>query len=536
MGDGALSRRDQINTLERAVSTDINRLQSFRVTDEAQALRYLFDHRAPDDSAGGLGSVGEVLTAPLRASVLGGLLLRPGLGTLDCTVDEGVLCAVNPFSGDTTDDTPYKFVNDGGVPGTGVLVLEANASGLVRIDVVECSIVAGNADETDSRDIFNPLTGTFDAVSQDKVVRDVLTYRIRQGVPGAGYPAAVLGWLPLAVVNVPDGTLSWDECRVWDVRPLVSERVRHPHDVTLTAPATLKQNAYIYRVGDNVTGHLVLTGFVEAEGPDGYLLGGSLTEREGPLEFTNSGFTEPLWPNPGWSLITNHAWFVYALAPFGLPRWAEYAPASSFNRVPKSPRGLFVFTQSNPPDAFGRPLTAISIPTVYGLGGSTSNARALLTGVVTSIIRRVAYGHDGMTSFGLSPLPVTLDSYAAPDLLSVALQATLIAGVHFPSHATSVLLRLSVEWVAIPTTTSFITRTIVIFDANAQEGWRSIVRARDFDNYQEISEVLIPIPQSFVASQPYVITVTYDIDTTDLVITSILTPSASLEVAGWKVF
>ena len=77
-------------------------------------------------------------------------------------------------------------------------------------------------------------------------------------------------------------------------------------------------------------------------------------------------------PNVAAGFTTTDTGSVYALFPFGLPRWARYTDASALIRKPRSPRGLLVLSNEMP-NADGRPSADITIPAAYGFGASATS-------------------------------------------------------------------------------------------------------------------------------------------------------------------
>ncbi len=53
---------------------------------------------------------------------------------------------------------------------------------------------------------------------------------------GAGYPAAVAGWLPLCVASIPNAAPNNDTVTFWDVRPMLQDRARGVSDARNTIP------------------------------------------------------------------------------------------------------------------------------------------------------------------------------------------------------------------------------------------------------------------------------------------------------------
>lgn len=365
-----------VNNLERALSVDINRLQSFLAADRSELFRFLWGVGIGRDDldAGGVFTEPTALGSPLTAEVVNGFCARPGAGSsgsgLDILVDPGVLAFVFP-DGDT-DSSGYKIVRDPGlsaVPSS--LQMTANSSGATRIDVIECGY-ASSAVETDNRDVFNPGTNTFAAVSLTKAIQGSLIYRVRAGTPGGGFPGTVSGWLPLAVASVPTATTTNDTITFWDVRPLLADRVQQPFSSTFDYPRWHHAN---YVVDTSLGGSTYLLGTVEATATDIVNNSPSLRRLGGRLR--SSGITDAavdgvdLNSANNWSsTITTAVGYMYlAEGMFGLPRWARYAAAPGV-RTPRNPRGFVVVSTTPPCDFYGAPSAAIALPASTGLAGS----------------------------------------------------------------------------------------------------------------------------------------------------------------------
>ncbi len=366
-----------INTQERAVSTDVNRLQKFIGRDVSEVLRQLFTTSNSFENPGV-----EALfsgTTPLPAEILGGLLVKPQTNSLNLLIDAGVLAAY--VNDGEADESSLKLINDAGVTLPGSLVMTTNASGSIRIDVIECSIDSTPTLVTDNRDIFNTITGLFQASTVTKEKEARLTFRVRTGTPGAGMPVHQAGWLPLAVASVPDGATTCNDMTFWDVRPLIADRERSAFvgDSTML-PRLLDNNTLFLRVS---AGSALLNGQFRAT-LRGRMLGGyfrrgtpgtdadSIDVADADNQEGSGTIAEPL---------TGHA-FLYACTPKGLPRWAMYAPHPAA-RLPRSPVGLLV-TSYVSPDPSGAPSAVVALPDSTGLGGDVEVEEAVCVAIIPS--------------------------------------------------------------------------------------------------------------------------------------------------------
>jgi hypothetical protein len=135
-----------INSLERAVSTDINRLQKFSNQYRAELMRALLNTSfgTDDSQSGGQYTPGSnsVTGTPVSSEIISGLLVQPQIGNFNVLVTPGFVWMLNPDG--APDDSPYKEVLDAGVPAAGTLTMSTNVSVSIRIDVIECQLTVNN--------------------------------------------------------------------------------------------------------------------------------------------------------------------------------------------------------------------------------------------------------------------------------------------------------------------------------------------------------------------------------------------------------
>src|SRR6267378_574739 len=121
-----------INTQERAVSADVNRLQSLGTRGWAEVLRYMLNVTSNDDlDAGSVAVEHTTIESPLRAEIFNGLMFQPQIGSLNLLVTPGVIAAIAP-DGDA-DSSAYKIVEDSGITVLGTLVQTVGGASL-RVD------------------------------------------------------------------------------------------------------------------------------------------------------------------------------------------------------------------------------------------------------------------------------------------------------------------------------------------------------------------------------------------------------------------
>lgn len=382
-----------INTQERAISTDINRLQAFAGAGLGELLRYLLNVGGNDDlDAGAIAIEQNTLTAPLSAQIENGLLVRPQNGNLSLFVDPGVITAVAPDT--DPDSSVFKIVVDKGIQSFGVLPMLAGAVGGTRIDIIEIQ-VGSTVTEFDSRDEFNPSTGLFTPVNVPKARQGNVTgtgnIRVRAGTPGGAFPGLVTGWLPLAVASIPTAATSCDQMTFWDVRPLTNDRAFGVSALTTDRPI-LNRGAINAIALTNVKGWVSAT--LNSRRVGGRLHRGSAGV-DGALDLTAAENRESSFT------ATVGIWSLYLCTPFGLPRWSRYTDAVAGVRVPRSPRGIPIMSMV-PVDPDGRPTAAISLPPALGLGASA----AVLT---TEAVAIASSWCSTLPGPGVAPLGFTMD-------------------------------------------------------------------------------------------------------------------------------
>jgi hypothetical protein len=478
-----------INTLERALSVDINRLQLFLANDRAEMMRQLLDVGLGNDDfdASGVNTQGSLGASPMVGEILNGLLVTPGLtasGTgLDISIGAGV-AFILPASDSDPDSSNYKYVRDPGLA-TGTIFMSANASGSTRIDVIECSYTLNASAETDNRDIFNPATGTFTATAVSKASQANLTYRVRQGTPGSGFPGTAAGWMPLVVASVPTGTTGNDTIDFWDVRPMISDRVKQPFNAGRMVP----QWGGIYGTLDLtvVGGHAIMQGTCEVSAVDNvngvsgkYRLGG-MWRRGTPGKDVNVGAN----PIDGVDLTDSGnlcasivgataPGYVYLCEPLGLPRWARYTdsndPAPSgapygstySGRRPRSPRGILCVSAQAPQHFYGGPAVAFPLPT--GTLNGASVTKAVCIGVVSYVAGAPSQGTvwDGKTQWA----PSTAAPFLGVQGTAVGTVATyaLQDGVTHPAHAKALYVQVQTLFGGGSTAGAILTATIFLKD------------------------------------------------------------------------
>ncbi len=370
-----------MNTRERAVSTDINRMQAMAAGEVAEGARYLMLAMLLfETGAGGIAVVPSATTTPLNGMILNGLMVQPQIASAEALITPGAAWVVDPDASPTSDDSPLKFVNDPGLGSGSGLTLTANASGSTRVDIVECRRVE-TVLETSNRDIYNETTGLFTPTTVDKVAKSLFEYRITLGTPGAGLPAFTSGWMPLMVATVPNGVSDWDGVTCFDVRRLYSDSVGAPCRITREMPLRSEMDISVGRVGAGAV--VLVRGRVE--GTLGDFKVGGVFDEGGALPMTTHA-------EPGFvaALAANRVWFLYAMFPAGLPRWCQYTPASSMVRQPGMFRGIPVASVKRTANMKGTPLTALTPPAYTGMAAAAGDvAVCVFAGAVNTATSQV---------------------------------------------------------------------------------------------------------------------------------------------------
>lgn len=430
MGSGR--KELQFNSREREISTDLNRLQKFSNHDSAELLRYLLNANCgtDDTQAAGLGAVIGPATLP-DGEIINGLMVIPQNISLNLTVSDGLVLMLNADSPANPDDSAYKYVADPGISSLGSLVMTANPSGSDRIDIVECARLDNDpsARETDNRDIFDPVTGTFSAISVTKARASRLQYRVRAGSLGGPNPGTAAGWMPLAVVFVPAGAVTNDDMTFWDVRTLISDRAYGPQRITNELPEVSSDS--FATITDTDATDRPLTGQVNAILNGRRVCGKIMRGTPGSDAVAAVSVNDAANQETGYS-TSNGIFWVYCCTPLGFHRWARYSDAPAV-RLPRSPRGVIVASRT-PCDNYGRPSAPLTIPKVGTV--QPIEAVSIAAGVIDSAKAVRFVQNNRVTTFCTTTAPVLL-SVTNTSALTVGdlFDGTITAGTHFPANA-----------------------------------------------------------------------------------------------------
>lgn len=470
-----------LNTRERVVSDDHNRLQAFEARAAAEVMRRMLGMRDLTGTAmaklgaGFVESGSYVNTAgndvaavgtPLRGDVFEGLTVLPQVGSLNLLVDPGCVGLDDPDgqagssdpAAPSADDSRYKIVVDPGIPTIAVLTIGAGSGGAARVDVVECQRTTVVL-ETDSRDQFDPSTGTIVPVTVTKVVEGRLVYRVRAGTPGDFTVTVVQGWLPLAVALVPNTATIVEDMLWWDVRPLVSDRVGGPLPGQSYLPSQPSPEAF---ADDQIhAGETRLGGYLQA--PFGSYRAGGLMQSAASSLYVN--LRAAANQAPGFAPAANALWHLYAVFPKSLPRWVRYAGAPL---LPVGPSGILTVSATGP-FSFDAPADSLALAAAAGSQiGGTHPAVHLCSGFVDggSNVRGVVVdGERSRVSF------LGTAASVSPATTSTSLDRyELVPNTHFPADARSVIVRIVTNIVATATDSVYWQQTVTVMppgDTNA---------------------------------------------------------------------
>jgi hypothetical protein len=445
-----------VNPLERALSGDIVRLQNFSQAMMSEMMRAILDtgQGSDDESAAGSWSQNTSQGNPAWAEVLSGLVFTPVVGGTSSAVSAGAMFMYDPDTIPSTDDSQYKYLLDPGTTSalTPSLTLTANASGSIRVDVLECARVQPDTVvETDSRDVFNTVTGTFAAAAVNKVSQGQLQYRIRTGTAGAGFPGTAAGWMPIAVMSVPTGTTTWDTVTVWDVRPLLNDRIFTPWNTSRALPVYTRLD---FSSNTATSGQYRANGFVEASATLGTRRLGGWLERGSPgvdhagyVDFYDSANQESGYAFPaGMS-------FLYLVTMFSLPRWARYTDASFGVRQPRSPRGIPILSATGPLHWTGSQSAGIVLPAVFGFAGAASTSGVCIGAVykTSSSTFTSITSSNRAQSPNANPASLANATGVTTGAVSFTLAENAVGGM--PAGAKRVRLQVGLE-LTLPSTTS----------------------------------------------------------------------------------
>jgi hypothetical protein len=374
MGSG--NPRIVINTQERAVSSDINRAESFLAKDSHEFDRHLINREISGDFFNFPGMQAPYTALPASSQFLiphdciSGLMVRPDNAS-GLTIDPGEAAFFVPaFPNAGADDSKYVYVSDAGVSSLLTLTFTVNPGPGVRWDIVECQPTEALL-ESASRDIYNTTTGQFTSSVVPKVRAGTLTYRIRNGTPGGGIPDIDSEWMPLAAIHVRTDATGFLDSDVYDIRPLVNERCpwspAHPKALPSSGAVSPGYRLTLYEAelmqnSDAGINGRALSGYFRGHF-GGYWSGGKILRNMPSSSLatfgsTSAGNGSAPYFNPqatenqsaSFSIAADARFTIGAFFPRGYPRWVRYSQNSisaansnhlrKSGRLPNGPRGL----------------------------------------------------------------------------------------------------------------------------------------------------------------------------------------------------
>lgn len=395
-----------MNNLERALSTDINDLQSIEARVLAELFRYTFRARA----------LGLPFVESNRNIAMG---LAVSASGSDVSVSQGVLlqqsATLAPIPGAL--DSSYRLarldtptVVTGPVPGV-------NTWYLLEAQMVQAVVTSA------VRDIYNPGTQTFAPALVPKIVAQTIQFQLVAGALGQLPLPSGGDWVPVAGVLWPAG--GGAPLRIVDMRPLpdveeggftLSSEAVHQRVNTATLPDTPSSDVLVGARTFNAQGRM----------------GGTVS---GVFNPTAADFVEP------GTVIAANQWFYLYLASWsalGLkPQNAQPAP-SAF-------RGVLVLSATPPVTGSLVPSAAITLPAPYGALAVSAGAvcvgafrrNAANTGWVQSSETR----GRGIVASGANAIVVNTSAAGPAASQTVAVNLSTFV----PRHARSIRLRFDVD-------------------------------------------------------------------------------------------
>jgi hypothetical protein len=426
------------NDLEALLLDDLNVMQQRASQPGLTALLGTMAVMNPLVSASGRDS-GSLATPVLGATghnysstVLYGLLVNPN-NTGYMLVDAGAVAFYSPAT--LAGDESAVVVCSGSVTSTTAMPFVANAAGSIRWDFVECRPLDGVTAQV-SRDVYDESTGAPSATLLDKRAEPALEFRYRTGTASAGLPTPDTGWLPIAAVHVNSGATGFAQCDVYDIRPLLSDRVRAVAEAGTYQPSRI--------ISDNFVTQYTMTEMywegVCLQEQRGYLAGGQLLCNN-PTALATRGTADAQGTFQGQAAHNSVSaapadtfCALFAAFPGGYPRWSRFAQTGSPRRV-QNTFGLLVQAPLASATA-GAYTPALALPTTSGLASAPAY---LLSATRTTNQAASTRGCVRLYRAG----GIWADMVAAPDL-SLSLTASndgatgsgvLGVGTHFPSGA-----------------------------------------------------------------------------------------------------
>lgn len=337
-----MSGMDVVNftTLERALSSDINNLESDQQRAILETLRFMFEKRTP--VAGTFG------TRTNRSLVVGGLNVTPSGD--DVSIGPGVIVqesATLPPAPGTLDST-YRWAWN-----RTATVVTMPAPGGTTFYVVEAQMIEVVALAT-VRDVYNPGLGVFVPTLVDKLLERQLDFQVTAGA-GSNYPALTGGdWIPVCGVRRPGGggavaASDIDDLRVlWNALSFPQSEGTSRIGISPTVKTT-------HEPGAAASNLLLVTG---AAYPPVSVPGVQLFFGESAAE----DWTGATFKDPTLGAFAANAWYYLYVCP-----WQGLAPSGYYANA-NGHRGIVVLTDVAP-IAAGTPYNGavVNLPTPWGV-------------------------------------------------------------------------------------------------------------------------------------------------------------------------
>jgi hypothetical protein len=373
-----------MNNLERALSADINDLQSIQARAMAEMARY--------------GWATKRVADPLAESpgpfVLGGLLVSPSLNNV--AVSQGVMgqisATLSPVPG--TLDSTYRLSRL-----SSVATVVMPSPGTTTWYLLEAQMVQSVVTSA-VRDIYNPGTQTFSPSLVPKVIEQGIQFQVVAGAAGQAPAPSGGNWVPIAIVRRPGGGGPVAATDITDVRPLLAPRFS----------AMVNPLRRLCRTSASVSNDVEFA--FELDGP------GGRRAAVGTADLTSVSYLDPGAP----ALAANAIRYVY-LAP-----WSGLAPRQNGSVAFE---GVLVVSNVAP-TAGARNSAALTLPAPYGVASVATFAAYYAATLVrnsanTGWVPMTTNGNRTDFGHGTSYVAPFSDTFAPPATGDNALTTALVA-------------------------------------------------------------------------------------------------------------
>jgi len=241
------------------------------------------------------------------------------------------------------------------------------------------------------------------------------------------------------VALVPTAAATWDDVAfMWDVRPLVSDRVQTPlAAMTTTVSRIINSDCELF---DSGGGAASIRGRIDAIGPSGRRLGGDLaySPADAGVDLTSTSVAMT-----GFAPAALGPLYLWSCEPFGLPRWCRYTSVASGNRLPGRCRGMLVASDGScaPWPVKLQNGQALPLPSAFGFPASAAAGTAALlwAGMADGAGAPLPYGIGNGVQFTQDQAAA---AFAASSKDADAATWTIVPGVHYPKGVRALHVRL----------------------------------------------------------------------------------------------